>query len=48
MAVFGAGLTELNLSTGDDHQAFVPFDRVVTAAITAAELGICTLIVVEG
>ncbi len=43
-----AGLTELNLSTGDDHQAFVPFGRVVTAAITAAELGIRTLIVVEG
>ncbi len=43
-----AGLTELNLSTGDDHQKFVPYDRVAIGAACAAELGIQTLIAVEG
>jgi len=43
-----AGLTELNISTGDDHQEYVPFQRVITGAMTAARLGIKTLIVVEG
>jgi hypothetical protein len=43
-----AGLTELNISTGDDHQGFVPFERVANGAIAAAELGIVILIVVEG
>ncbi|MEF3303410.1 radical SAM protein [Paenibacillus sp. GYB003] len=43
-----AGLGELNISTGDDHQEFVPFERVVNGAIAGAELGLTTLIVVEG
>jgi hypothetical protein len=43
-----AGLNELNISTGDDHQRYVPFERVVNGALTAAELGIVILIVVEG
>lgn len=43
-----AGLTELNISTGDDHQQYVPFERVVNGALSAAELGIVILIVVEG
>jgi hypothetical protein len=43
-----AGLTELNISTGDDHQKYVPFDRVVNGALSAAELGIVILVVVEG
>ena len=43
-----AGLTELNISTGDDHQEFVPFERVVNGVIAAAELDIFGLIVVEG
>lgn len=43
-----AGLRELNLSTGDDHQQFVPFDRVALAAEAAAARGVRTLLVVEG
>lgn len=43
-----AGLDELNISTGDEHQQFVPFERVVDAAIASARLNITTLIVVEG
>jgi len=46
--LYRAGLTELNFSTGDDHQKFVPFDRVVHGAVTAAEFGMQALIVVEG
>jgi organic radical activating enzyme len=46
--VYEAGLTELNFSTGDDHQQFVPFDRVATGAMVAAEYGIRTLIILEG
>lgn len=42
-----AGLRELNLSTGDDHQEFVPFERVARAAIAAAGAGVRTLLVVE-
>lgn len=43
-----AGLTELNMSTGDDHQVFVPFDRVVNAVIAAAELGLRVVLAIEG
>ena len=43
-----SGLTELNISTGDEHQSFVPFDRVVNAAIASANAGVTTLIVNEG
>jgi hypothetical protein len=43
-----AGLRELNLSTGDDHQEYVPFDRVAMAAEAAAASGVRTLLVVEG
>lgn len=43
-----AGLDELNISTGDDHQEFVPFERVVNAVIAGAELKMISLIVVEG
>lgn len=43
-----AGLSELNISTGDEHQEFVPFERVVNAAIAAAANDIAALIVVEG
>jgi radical SAM family protein len=46
--LYEAGLTELNFSTGDDHQKYVPFDRIVNGALTAAEFGIGALIVVEG
>jgi hypothetical protein len=42
-----AGLTELNISTGDQHQQKIPFEYVVNAAINAIELGIRTVVVVE-
>ncbi len=43
-----AGLDEINISTGDDHQKWVPFQSVVNATVTAATLGIHALISVEG
>ena len=46
--IYEAGLSELNFSTGDDHQAYVPYERVVIGATTAADFGIRALIVVEG
>jgi hypothetical protein len=46
--LYEAGLAEINFSTGDDHQKFVPFERVVLGATAAAEFGVHALIVVEG
>ncbi len=43
-----AGLSELNLSTGDEHKEFVPFDSVARAASHAVHRGLLTMIVVEG
>ncbi|EMF0060914.1 radical SAM protein [Enterococcus hirae] len=43
-----AGLKEINFSTGDNHQKFVPIDSVIEAAIACATNGIRTLIIVEG
>lgn len=43
-----AGLTEINFSTGDEHQQFVAYDRVVNGAIAACEAGIKVVIIVEG
>lgn len=43
-----AGLCELNLSTGDEHQKWVPFDSVARAAYHAVLQGLTTVIVVEG
>jgi hypothetical protein len=42
-----AGLKELNISTGDFHQQYVPLETVVNAACLGVELGLTTLIVVE-
>jgi len=42
-----AGLSEINFSTGDEHQRFVPFERVATASVTAADMGLTTLVTVE-
>lgn len=43
-----AGLNELNISTGDFHQKYVPIDSVINAALLGVELGLeHTLIVVE-
>lgn len=38
-----AGLTEINFSTGDNHQKFVAFDNIVNASLTSYELGIRTI-----
>lgn len=38
--IVDAGLTELNISTGDNHQKFVPFENVVNAIRAAYDLGI--------
>jgi hypothetical protein len=42
-----AGLTELNISTGDFHQKYVPQDNVINGALAAANLGIEIVVVVE-
>ncbi|MGO9759850.1 MAG: radical SAM protein [Solirubrobacteraceae bacterium] len=42
-----AGLKELNISTGDFHQEYVPSDRVVNATEAAVMLGMSMVIVVE-
>lgn len=46
-AMSEAGLVELNISTGRDHQAFVPEKTVINAAEAAVSAGIRTLITVE-
>lgn len=42
-----AGLIELNISTGDNHQEFVSANTAILAATTAAKLGISSVISVE-
>jgi Radical SAM superfamily len=42
-----AGLTELNLSTGDYHQQFVPPARIVNAAVVSVSLEMMALVMVE-
>lgn len=44
----GAGLDELNLSTGDEHQEFIPFDSVARCANHAVKTQLLTVIVREG
>lgn len=41
------GLDELNLSTGDDHQKWVPFANIVNALKASAELNLICLVNVE-
>lgn len=41
------GLKELNLSTGDEHQIYVPEERILNATIAAAKLNIRVVISVE-
>lgn len=43
-----AGLKEINFSTGDDHQRYVPLESVLNAAIACSSEGIRSLIIVEG
>lgn len=40
-----AGLTELNISTGDNHQEYVPFENVINAIKAAYDLGIVSMAV---
>lgn len=42
-----AGLAEMNLSTGLDHQRWVPLASVINAADAAATAGLTTLVTVE-
>lgn len=41
------GLTEINFSTGDSHQQYVPVENVLNATIAATEQGMMTCIAVE-
>lgn len=43
-----AGLDELNLSTGDEHQQYVPVSNIVSGVVAACKLGIRTVLVIEG
>ncbi|GAB4171270.1 MAG: radical SAM/SPASM domain-containing protein [Calditrichia bacterium] len=40
-------LTEINFSTGDEHQEFVPISSVINAALSCAENNLFTLITIE-
>jgi len=42
-----AGLDEINFSTGDEHNKFVPFERVLLASICALDLGMVVAIMLE-
>lgn len=42
-----SGLVELNFSTGDSHQKFVPIERVMNAIVAALQLGMKVFIAVE-
>ena len=42
-----SGLKEINISTGDNHQDYVSFDKAILAAVTAAKIGISSVISVE-
>lgn len=42
-----AGLRELNISTGDNHQEFIKADTAILAAVTGAELGIISVLSIE-
>ena len=45
--LYRAGLRELNLSTGDHHQQFVPVERIAYGAAAAIGLGMNAVVVVE-
>lgn len=42
-----AGLTEINISTGKDHQEWLPVESVINSAEAVSNEGILTLITVE-
>ena len=41
------GLTEINFSTGDDHQKWIPYSSIVNGCIAAIDLGLTCLVNVE-
>jgi MoaA/NifB/PqqE/SkfB family radical SAM enzyme len=41
------GLQELNISTGDEHQKWVPYDNIIFAITAAMELNLLTVVNVE-
>jgi hypothetical protein len=41
------GLKEINFSTGDDHQKWVPYDNIVNGCMAAMDLGLACLVNVE-
>lgn len=41
------GLNEINFSTGDNHQEWVPYDNIVNACSAAMEAGLLTVVSVE-
>ncbi|MDR0506240.1 MAG: hypothetical protein LBH32_05435 [Dysgonamonadaceae bacterium] len=43
----GAGLTEINFSTGDEHQMWIPYDNIVYGIMAALELNLAVAINVE-
>jgi len=43
-----AGLTEINFSTGDEHQQYVPLDSVINGVEAGVNLGMSTVVVIEG
>lgn len=45
--LYRAGLREINLSTGDHHQQFVPVERIAYGAAAAIRLGMNAVVVVE-
>lgn len=40
-----AGLTEINFSTGDEHQQFVKFQNIVNAVLASVELNLSTILI---
>lgn len=45
--LMASGLKEINFSTGDDHQKWIPFNRIRNAAVAAARLGLNPIINIE-
>lgn len=44
-----AGLKEINFSTGDEHQKYVPFEYILNAAFASYKVGINTILIsIEG
>lgn len=41
------GLKEINFSTGDDHQQWVPYDNIVNGCMASMDLGLTCLVNVE-